>query len=59
MSGEWRERHDVGDVGPALRIVGNELQNFGAGWGYSLPCFFINVDSGGVEMEWNQHLWKC
>ena len=42
-----------------LRIVGNELQNFGAGWGYPLPCFFINVDSGGVEMEWNQHLWKC
>ena len=41
------------------RIVGNELQNFGAGWAYALRCFFINIDSGEVEVEWNQQLWKC
>jgi hypothetical protein len=21
--------------------------------------FFVSVDSGGVEVEWNQQLWKC
>jgi hypothetical protein len=59
-SGEERERLGVWAV--ALRwsrIVGNELQNFGAGWAYALRCFFINIDSGEVEVEWNQQLWKC
>jgi hypothetical protein len=42
-----------------LRIVGNELQNFGAPERDPLPRFFVNIDSGGVEMKWNQQLWKC
>lgn len=35
------------------RIVGNELQNFGALERDPLPQFFVNTDSRGVEVEWN------
>jgi hypothetical protein len=34
----------------------NELQNFRVGSGHPLPRFFVSVDSGEVEVEWNQQL---
>ena len=49
----------IGVAGIAARPVwrcvrSDELQNFGVGRRHPLPRFFVSVDSGGVEVEWNQ-----
>ena len=40
----------------SCRLRSDELQNFGVGRGHPLPRFFVSVDSGEVEVEWNQQL---
>jgi len=52
-TGEWRVTLEQG-----LRGGSNELQNFGVERRDPLPRFFVSVDSGGVEVAWNQQLWN-
>ena len=53
-TGEWRVAREQRRRGGS-----NELQNFGVERGDPLPRFFVSVDFGGVEVDWNQHLCKC
>jgi hypothetical protein len=47
-------RDEFGDV-----CVVTSCKTLGLEGGHPLPRFFVSVNSGEVEVEWNQQLSKC